>query len=368
MAPPSSTPQWFTPVMGTAIVATAVEALPISSPVLDSVAVGAWALAVVLLGAAVTHAVRAYRRDRSLLQREVADSAVAPFFGAPPMALLAVGGATLALAPVLGGTWPVVADVALWTVGTAAGLTVAVAVPARQFTTHRVGTDAASPTWLLPVVAPMVSAATGAALADRLDSPALAQAVALACLAMAGAAGIAAALTIAAVWWRLAHHQHADASTVPALWVVLGPLGQSVTVLAMLALHAGDALPWVRQALAPAAILIGIPVLGFAVLWLAVAIAVAVRVAGRRLPYAMSWWSFTFPVGTCATGAAGLATLTGSGALLALAVAFLAALLGGWAVSAWGTVRELTRRRAAWGGETLAAADADRTVAATYAI
>ncbi|GMA34008.1 C4-dicarboxylate ABC transporter [Demequina litorisediminis] len=294
----------------------------------------------------------------------LADPRIAPFFGAPPMAILAVGSATFTAAPGLAQTSVATAiDLSLWLVGTVLGLVVAVTIPARQFTSHRVGVADASPTWLLPVVTPMVSAATGASLVDRVSVDVVAHGLAWACLAMAGAAGFAAALTTGALWWRLAHHQHDDATTAPALWMVLGPLGQSVTAAAMLALHAPQALPSLAGILSPVAILIGVPTLGFAVLWLCICAAVTRRVSHGPLPYAMSWWAFTFPVGTLVTGASGVAALTGSRALGALAVAFLALLLAGWATSAWGTVRAMLARRS---NEPALASPTER--AATYAI
>ena len=42
----------------------------------------------------------------------------------------------------------------------------------------------------------------------------------------------------------------------------------------------------------------GVPTWGFAMMWLALAAAITVRTARRGLPFALTWWSFTLPVGT----------------------------------------------------------------------
>jgi tellurite resistance protein TehA-like permease len=55
----------------------------------------------------------------------------------------------------------------------------------------------------------------------------------------------------------------------------------------------------------------------------------------------LAWWAFTFPVGTCVTGAEGLARHTGLVALDALAIALYALLLAAWATAAARTVRGL---------------------------
>lgn len=346
MPSPVPAPQWFTPVMGTAVVASACVAVPVGATALTVVADAAWAAAVVLLVVALGNAARVYAAEPSALRRHLDSPTVAPFFGAVAMGMLAVGGATLAVGPAwIGHQAAVAADATLWCVGTVVGLLVAVVVPARQFTTHRVTVAGASPAWLLPLVSPMVSAATGAMLIDHVSSAASRQALALACLAMIGSAGIAAALATASLWWRLAHHQQRDAATLPSLWIVLGPLGQCVTALSMLALHGSGAVPGLEGALAPAAVVMGVPLMGFAMTWLALALTVTVRVARRNLPFSMGWWSFTFPVGTCVTGAAGLAALTTSSWLGALSAALLVALMAGWCASAWGTVRAAAARR-----------------------
>ncbi|WP_061962262.1 hypothetical protein [Demequina flava] len=348
MKPLATTAQWFTAVMGTAIVATSTGALPFKSTLLWVLGDVFWIASVLLLIAATTHMIWQYSHERGLLRDELHDPARAPFFGALAMAPLAVGGATLAVGPrFLGADAAVALDQTLWVIGTALAITVAIGIPALQFTSHRVDLTSASPAWMLPVVAPMVSAATGAMMVDRLDNPVAAQGLAFFCLAMFGASLIAAGLVTATLWWKLSHHQHADASTVPALWIVLGPLGQSVTAITMLAVHAPEVLGVAGDAIVPASVLFGVPVMGFALLWLGISATVALRVAGRQLPYSMTWWSFTFPVGTCVTGASGLAAVTGAAIFGWLALGLFALLLAGWAASAIGTVKAMRQRRRA---------------------
>ena len=82
--------------------------------------------------------------------------------------------------------------------------------------------------------------------------------------------------------------------------------------------------------------------MGFALMWLALAGAMVLRAARQGMPFAMSWWAFTFPVGTCVTGAAGLAHHTGLPALTWLAAGlFAAARRRPWAVAGVRTVRGL---------------------------
>jgi len=94
---------------------------------------------------------------------------------------------------------------------------------------------------------------------------------------------------------------------------VLGPLGQSITATGNLANVGGLTLHAPYAAGADAfALLYGIPTWGFAMAWLAIAASMTVRAARKGLPFGLTWWSFTFPVGTCVTGTIGLAARTGA--------------------------------------------------------
>ena len=121
----------------------------------------------------------------------------------------------------------------------------------------------------------------------------------------------------------------------PTLWIVLGPLGQSITAGNLLGAAAHDALPApYSTALQAFGIVYGLPVFGFALLWAAVAGAVTVRTDSEGMPFSLTWLSFTFPVGTCVTGTSALALHTGADLFRAAAVVFYAGLVAAWIVVA----------------------------------
>lgn len=340
-------PNWYAAVMGTAIVAASGAALPLRIPGLRGALEVVWALAalalIVLLVARAAH----WRRHADQARRHLADPAVAPFYGCLAMALLAVGGATLSVgADVIGEPAAVAVDAVLWVGGTLIGLAAAAGVPYLMVTRHRVAPGTASPVWLLPVVAPMVSAALGPALVPRLPAGQWREAMLLGCYALFGMSLLAVLLMLPAVFGRLVHHGPLPPALTPTLFLVLGPLGQSTTAVGNLADVAPGAVaaPYAHAA-ASFAVLYGVPVMGFALLWLALATAMTVRAfrGGRR--FAMTWWGFTFPVGTCVTGAAGLARHTGLTAFTGLAVGLYALLVVAWAVAAAGTLRGLVSGR-----------------------
>ena len=59
----------------------------------------------------------------------------------------------------------------------------------------------------------------------------------------------------------------------------------------------------------------------------------------RKLPFALTWWSFTFPVGTVVTGTTQLAKHTGLPAFGALAILFFFGLLCAWLTVGFRTLR-----------------------------
>jgi len=334
-------PNWFAAVMGTGIVANAAALLPFHWPVLKELAVGPWLLAVVLLIAIVAATVAHWVLYPERARGHLSDPAMAPFYGTVPMALLTVGAGTLLVGtPLVGAHAAVVVDSILWGLGTALGLLTMVAVPALMIRRGDLDPRQTFATWLLPVVPPTVSATTGAALIPHLPSAGLQQAMLLVCYALLGAGLILSLLTIALLWVRLMYVGQGPARMVPTLWLVLGPLGQSVTAFGLLGPHAGELLkaPY-GEGLEAFGVVYGLPVWGFAVAWMAIAAALTLRAMRHGLSFSMTWWSFTFPVGTVVTGTATLAVQTGAQAFAWLAVCTFAFLVIAWAVAFANTLR-----------------------------
>ncbi|MET9963270.1 TDT family transporter [Streptomyces sp. NPDC006326] len=333
--------------MGTAIVANAGATLPYQVPGQRAACQLVWALSAlalaVLLAARALHWV--HHRDQA--RAHLLDPAVAPFHGCLSMALLAVGAGTLLVGKDLIGEGPAVAvDAVLFTAGTATGLVLAVAVPYLMVVRHRAEASQASPVWLLPLVAPMVSAAVGPLLVPHLPAGQAREALLLACHAMFGLSLLAVLVMLPLVFGRLITGEPLPPALAPTLFLVLGPLGQSTTAvnqLADAAPHAVDA-P-LAGAFAAFAVVYGVPVMGFALLWLALAASLLVRAARDGMGFAMTWWALTFPVGTCVTGAAGLSRHTGLTAFAWLAAGLFLALLTAWLLAAGHTLRGLRTGR-----------------------
>jgi C4-dicarboxylate transporter/malic acid transport protein len=344
-------PNWYASVMGTAIVATAGAGLPGDVPGVRTVCTAVWALSalmlVTLLGARALH----WTHHRDQARAHLLDPAMAPFYGCLAMALLAVGGGALVVGRDWIGTRAAVAlDAVLFTAGTAVGLAAALAIPYLMVVRHRIRPDQATPVWLLPLVAPMVSAAVGPLLVPHLPPGQPRETLLLGCFALFGLSLLATFVMLPVIFGRLITAGPLPLALTPTLFLVLGPLGQSTTAVGKFADFAPGVVPApYDQGFGMLAVLYGVPVLGFALLWLGLAGALVARARRQGMGFAMTWWAFTFPVGTCVTGAEGLARHTGLVAFDWLAVGLYALLVAAWCVAGVRTARGLVS------GELLAA-------------
>lgn len=369
-------PNWFASVMGTGIVANAAILLPVSVPGLHAFALGVWVIAAMLLITLVAVSIAHVRCHPAFARGHHRNLAMAPFYGAPAMACLTVGsGALLAGRPLLGTHAALGLDAVLWAFGTVGGLACAVAIPYLMFTFHRPRLEDVHGSWLMAVVAPMVSAAAGAGLIAHLQGQARLT-MQILCAGCFGASLLLVAVLLPILVARLAFHGVGPAPMVPTLWIVLGPLGQSVTAAGLLAtasqhpqLAAASQHPQVAAAsqhhlLAVASVLYGVPVWSFALTWMALAAALTRRAVRDGLPFSLTWWSFTFPVGTMVTASSELAVHTHAVLFSVAAVGLFGLLIGAWLTVALRTIAgtldrslcgERTTQRRGRGAESAAA-------------
>lgn len=334
-------PNWFASVMGTGIIANAAASLPFFSENLRGFAIAIWCLASLMLVGLILATSSFLFQKQNAWKRHFRDPMMAQFYGAPPMAALTVAGGTLLVGHhLLGRGLALEIAWSLWIIGTVAGFCSAVLIPYRLFTTFKVRPDSAFGGWLMPVVPPMVSATIGAMLVPYTPVGMGRQTLFYLCFSQFGLSLLAALIIISMIWSRLAHHGTSGTSRVPTLWIVLGPLGQSMTAAGILGTVAADAVPAeIALGFKLFAVLYGVPVFGFVILWSCFAILLTLRARRRNMKFALTYWAFTFPVGTCVTGTAQLAHHTGLPLFGWASIFFYLGLLAAWAVAAFGTTR-----------------------------
>ncbi|WP_299808008.1 TDT family transporter [uncultured Shewanella sp.] len=336
-------PNWFASVMGTGIIANAAVGLPIIGKDLSGLGFVIWLLAALMLVAMLLIKVIQTIIRPHIIKRQFNDPVMAQFFGAPPMAMLTVAGGTILFGPqIMAPETSITIAWVLWFIGTLGGITTAVIITFRLFTHYKIRSDAAFGGWLMPVVPPMVSAAIGAMLIPYAPTLAMQQTLLYACYALFGVSLLSALIIITMIWSRLVHSGTSGGARVPTLWIILGPLGQSITAAGALGTAA---LLVVDEPIATAmntmAVLYGVPVWGFAFFWSILASLLTLRALRRKMPFALTWWAFTFPVGTCVTGTSQLALHTELEAFEWAAISLFVGLICAWLIAAIGTIKGL---------------------------
>ena len=330
---PAAGPQWFGVAMGTGIFATLLQ---LAAPTVPGVAelallvLGlAWLALVILVGSAV----RRFVAVDGALRSTITDVAVVPTWGMVSMGILAVGSATTAVLPALSadlGTLAWHVDDAMWVIGTVIGLCTAVG-----FTVVLLRGRGGTPTtvWGLALVPPMVSATTGAALAQHFTQfTDVYFTVSLGCFVLA-------VLIAPATFARCYHHHLRVAPPVGAAsasaWIPLGVVGQSAAAALKLS-SVADAWSTAAIVYAVAMLVLAAPLAVWAIYHTAV---------GFRdgMPFVPGWWAMTFPVGTVALGAHELGAHTGWTWATAVGIAVLGVLACTWTLCAAATVRATAR-------------------------
>lgn len=346
------TPNWFASVMGTGILGSALAGLPGSGALAHTIATGIWVLAAALLVALLAATAAHWILFPHVAARHHRNPVMINFYGAPPMAIMTVGsGALYCGQPVLGAELAWHVSAALWVIGTVLGIATAASVPYLAFTRLRVGAEDAFGGWLMPLVPPMVSAAGAVPLLAHLQGRAPAHDLLLAGLALMGITFFPAMIIIVVLWNRLIVHKVGASGKVPTLWIVLGPLGQTATAAVGLSNQAAALVDDATAATVIRAVGVAFAMLmlGFALLWTLVVGTITVGTLRAGMPFNLTWWSFTFPVGTVTTGFSGVAAATGSAPAAVLAWCWFALL-----ALAWGTVAVRTFAGSVVRGELLA--------------
>ncbi|WP_245813707.1 TDT family transporter [Rhodococcus marinonascens] len=327
------TPNWYATVMGTGIIAVVAAALPAEVFMARIASEIFWLIAVALLIGLTTALARHWTRRREDALEDARSHAMFPFYGAVSMAVLTVGaGAGSAGRALLGGV-AVAASAALWTIGTIIGLVTYFVMVRRMTRPHQV---APVPSWLLPVVPPMVSAAGGAALVRQLPEGGPQVAMLMVCYTLFALALTAALAVAVVVGGHLVSNGLPAAPLLPTIWIPLGVIGQSVAAINLLGAASGQA--WLHTV----GVVYGTAIGTLGVIALVAVVTVTARAFFRGLSFAPSWWSFTFPVGTCALGANSLGVALGSAMIVRAGVILWCALL-----LIWGTVTFHTLRHSA---------------------
>ncbi|KAJ2381635.1 Plasma membrane sulfite pump involved in sulfite metabolism [Coemansia sp. RSA 2611] len=352
-------PSWFTVCMGSGILATCIARLPYETPALR-----VFGLCIFFFNTALLCAFLGLQLAQLLVYPRIL-----AFMRQHPRRMLHYGAIPMSLATVVSGAcafWPsgqlgefVLVVWALWWVSVvlaaAASLLLLCLIVSRQ--THSI--EGVTGAWLL-LVAPLAVCATAAgAIAEQLP-PTAALLTTLIGYCLLGAGAPLTCCIVVLYVLRITTYKLPAPDAIITAFIPLGPIGQiGAAALSLGAVAARVELPaLLADLLLCAGILAALLAWGSCVFWLAHAVlAVVYQRRSARIPFNMSWWALTFPVGVFAALTAGLADALELGYLQVNFLVLVALLLVLWLFNIARTVA------GAWTGSIFGVSSPDITLA-----
>ncbi|WDL99129.1 C4-dicarboxylate ABC transporter [Alicyclobacillus sp. ALC3] len=308
-------PNWFTTVMGVGIVAGLTYTSPFPIPFQHPVGEVLFAvLNVVFAVALLLWFMRWILHPHEALD-DFRHPGRALFYGAFAMGINVVGNDYLLVGThILNSAMAIEISKAIWVAGTIVSIFTVIVVPYLLFTEHDVKQHEALATWLIPVVPPIVAAATGANLIPYWGGTNSQFSVTALILAMFGTTFFLFIMVSGLVYARLVYHKRLSGEAAPSLWVEIGPIGMSMGTFSTLPVTTHAILGPYGNALHALGMAFSIALWGVGVWWIVISSMhtfLHLSKRGEGLPFHMGWWSYVFPIGSFTSGTYALGHLVG---------------------------------------------------------
>ena len=306
---------WFTVVMGIGIVAALTYTSPIPLPGQHSIGMVLFILDNVVFTIALSLWLWRWIRHTDEALRDFSDPSKILFYGALAMGINVIGNDYLVIGThLLTPSTAILISKIIWLCGVVVALFTVVTVPYLLFVTHQVSVEETHASWLIPVVPPIVAAATGANLIPFWTSVTCQFTFTILILAMFGMTFFLFIMISSLYYSRLVYHGKLAGGLVPSVWIEIGPLGMAMTIF--------STLPFVTQPLLGAwngglyalGILFAVSLWGVGIWWIIIASLYSLlHLTDKKsnIPYNLGWWSYVFPLGSFTTGTYALNHLLG---------------------------------------------------------
>ena len=190
-----------------------------------------------------------------------------------------------------------------WFVGTGLTIFFGILSPFIMFKGEQVTMDHINPAWFIPPVGLIVIPIPGSFIIDQYSG--FIREIVIFLNYFGWGAGFFLYMALCAICThRFILHRPLPNVLAPTIWINLGPIGAGTVALINLVNH--SAFITVREPF----FVFGLIFWGFGIWWTVMAIAMTLYYMRKmKLPYALSWWAFTFPLGAYVAGSHSVATL-----------------------------------------------------------
>ena len=178
-----------------------------------------------------------------------------------------------------------------WFAGAFSTIFFGLLTPFIMFRGEHVKLDHISPAWFIPPVGLIVIPIAGSLVISQFSG--MAQEFVIFLNYFGWGAGFFIYLSLLAVcMYRFILHHPLPSTLAPTIWINLGPIGAGT--IALINLVKNSAFVTIKEPF----FVFGLIFWGFGIWWVMMAIIMTLHYVKKlKLPYAMSWWAFTFPLG-----------------------------------------------------------------------
>ncbi len=279
------TPSWFASVMGTGILALTSLSYSKYIPFLKNMANILFYFNIILFFVLLIPWVLRWIFFRKEALKDLEHPVLSNFY-----ATIAIGMLVLAADFIVIGKNIEVGEI-FWFIGTLVTIFFGIFTPYLMFKGEHVKLDHINPAWFIPPVGLIVIPIAGSLIIPHVSG--MVQEFVIFLNYFGWGAGFFIYLALFAIsMYRFILHKPLPNTLAPTIWINLGPIGAGTVALVNLVKN--SSFITVKESF----FVFGFLFWGFGIWWIIMAIAMTIHYIKKlKLPYAMSWWAFTFPLG-----------------------------------------------------------------------
>lgn len=294
-------PGWFASVMGTAVAVIAIFVFKDFIPFASTLQFFFLGLAMLLFGIIFVPWLMRWFLYPDRVRADLNHPVFGSFYPTMPISLIIIGLALEKAPHFLPEEILLPLLQFLWITGTAGITYFAFTILNINFMKPGVDLKIANMGWLIPPVSALIVPVLGGSLATAYAGETLGAINLIASLIFLGIGSLLFIFVMGAVFTRYISHDLLPAHLAPTIWIGIAPtailaiISIKIVQPLMLFFSASDSAKEVFGIMSKVA---GVSLWGFALLWLILAIMVTLKHHKKvTIPFAMSWWAFTFPLG-----------------------------------------------------------------------